>query len=562
MYMTTMIRKRRDISKKSVVVLLEGIKVGAGKTSMSPLWKAMEEAVYPDDEILVLTLLYVKPSLAVDNNRENSYIKFLHQIISQRKDAYLQIFRPFYETCKRNGVKLHVKIAAGFQPKDIIVEEATNVHATSIIIDRCFSRDLTFRLSGTECNVILVGDDEETIPQNGLWNDGPKGLLVMEDTQNPKSPKLRKGSILTEEPLDLPSSAFHPCPPADPLPSVTKEGEEAMPEQYEKVETITKVVRPTKETALYNTIAPRKVYEANAVLGLPLDLSWEVIVDMTCGFISRAFCGKMKNCMAYIGHLEHHNFVIVKRLIGDSISIFEAEKRAALSLSHRNILHLIGYHQSQHATILVFPLLREGTLDKYICGLRGRRSELTFQQRMKIAMGVAQGLRYMHEECPGGPVVHGDLQPSNILLRHDLQPLISGFAQATWLVHLVQASPIAIKKLWSEDDLVHETIELVKSDVFSFGVLLLRLFCAKSAPEEDGSLVKWARPLMLQRKFHKLIEEDSDKPDMIEIYRVMAAATKCTGTKPNTRPSMSQVICLLRGEDFCTMQSSPSDVSL
>lgn len=104
MYMTTMIRKRRDISKKSVVVLLEGIKVGAGKTSMSPLWKAMEEAVYPDDEILVLTLLYVKPSLAVDNNRENSYIKFLHQIISQRKDAYLQIFRPFYETCKRNGV--------------------------------------------------------------------------------------------------------------------------------------------------------------------------------------------------------------------------------------------------------------------------------------------------------------------------------------------------------------------------------------------------------------------------------------------------------------------------
>lgn len=44
---------------------------------------------------------------------------------------------------------------------------------------------------------------------------------------------------------------------------------------------------------------------------------------------------------------------------------------------------------------------------------------------------------------------------------------------------------------------MHETIELVKSDVFSFGVLLLRLFCAKSAPEEDGSLVKWVSKFYL-----------------------------------------------------------------
>lgn len=57
-------------------------------------------------------------------------------------------------------------------------------------------------------------------------------------------------------------------------------------------------------------------------------------------------------------------------------------------------------------------------------GSRGEQLELTFQDKLKIAIGIAEGVRYMHEECPRGPVVHGELVPSNIFLRYDLRPLV------------------------------------------------------------------------------------------------------------------------------------------
>lgn len=58
-------------------------------------------------------------------------------------------------------------------------------------------------------------------------------------------------------------------------------------------------------------------------------------------------------------------------------------------------------------------------------GLGEYKLKLNFQQKLKIAIGIAQGIRYMHEECPGGPVAHGQLQLSNILLRYDLEPLVN-----------------------------------------------------------------------------------------------------------------------------------------
>ncbi|GLU16815.1 hypothetical protein SLE2022_332290 [Rubroshorea leprosula] len=77
---------------------------------------------------------------------------------------------------------------------------------------------------------------------------------------------------------------------------------------------------------------------------------------------------------------------------------------------------------------------------------------------------------------------------------------------------------------------------LIKADVLSFGVLLLRLFCQKSAPQDDKTLVEWARPLLLQRKFHELLDEDSEISDMHGIYRVVATVDECTRAEPISIP--------------------------
>ncbi|KAA8549138.1 hypothetical protein F0562_000822 [Nyssa sinensis] len=120
----------------------------------------------------------------------------------------------------------------------------------------------------------------------------------------------------------------------------------------------------------------------------------------------------------------------------------------------------------------------------------GKQVELAFQAKMNIAIGIAQGIRYMHEECPRGPIVHGDLRPCNIHLTSDLHPLISGFGRAKWL-QLEQASPIFVDRYSDKDHSDNDLLALIKSDILSFGILLLRLFCKRSAPQDDKFLVEW-----------------------------------------------------------------------
>ncbi|XP_037494538.1 probable serine/threonine-protein kinase PBL25 [Jatropha curcas] len=594
--------------KQIVIVVLEGEKVVLGEnTGLTPLCRALRDVVNPEDEIIVLTLLHVKITTSEASSvsghcnqscdQADPYIRFLHEEISLRKDVFLRIFRPFYNKCKSNEkncsnnpffcnfvvglyfvhllllqVKFQVKVAAGFRPKDIIVEEANNVRANWIVMDRCFSKHLTFRLSGTDCNISLVSDDEAVFCSCLTTNEAPES--------SSKSPKLRKGSISVEEASTsnchpqskvLDSNETRPC--LSPRPASTRKESEnqilsaptpsaTLPATTCKRSEIQILSGPTESTAIPLQQKKRDISKrANNFSGQPLQLTWEVVMDITQGFKSRTCLnGQDRNCMTYYGYLEDtQSFVLVKRFNQNCNSILEAERKAALSLQHKNILTLTGYFRNEHNIILVFPLIIEGTLDKHLCDLGRKHWKLTFQDKLKIAIGIAYGVRYMHEECPRGPIVHGELQPTNIFLTSDMQPMISGFEHATWL-QFKQESPAFNNRYRLEDSLDHGSMLLIKSDIFFFGVLLLRLFCRRSAPRDDKILIEWARPLLLDRAFHLLLE-DSDDVDIHAVYRVMAAARMCTISKPILRPPMSEVISILKGENFCIIQSSPSDTS-
>ncbi|KAL4368270.1 hypothetical protein GQ457_05G001980 [Hibiscus cannabinus] len=556
--MTT--RKRRE-SVQRVIVVLQGEKVATDKKGVAPLLRASKYASNNTvDEILVLTLLSVGgtgPSSSKGFNgdhrcnytcEDDPYVRFLRHQVSLKKEDFRRIFRPFYERFKSNGVKFMVKVAAGYQPKDIISEEANNVGATWIILDSSFAKHLTFQLIGIECNVSLVTDEEGSLVEDHWVTDDESSdsLMLMEELiHNPKSPKLMKGSSSTSQ--------------VKPVirPSTDKEIEkETMSEPLKENEN-QRQVEPSKtgHNLPCSNISTR-VSRADFMTEKPQKLSCEVILEMTKRFSTKVSNERDKNSSTYIGYFDHQS-VLVKKFAPHSTSILEAEMRAASIMNHKNITVISGYHQCESGTILVFPHQQGMALDRYIWGSEKR--DLKFEVRLKIAIAIAQGVRYMHEECPQWPVVHGELQPHNIFIRRDLQPMISGFGNATWL-HNEELS-LNSKNGCLIDPLDHETMELVKSDVLSFGVLLLRLFCRTSAPEDDKSLIEWARPLMLKRKFYELLEEDSVWSDLHGIYRVMAAATACTRTKPISRPYMTQVISILKGEEFCNMQSSPSDSS-
>ncbi|KAJ4849115.1 hypothetical protein Tsubulata_027774, partial [Turnera subulata] len=590
-----MTRERRE--NQIALVLLEGIKVAVEKTGIAPLCRAVRSVVNPDDEILVLVILHARSSepppssSSFDGTHQwnvsceaDPYISFLHKEIAEKKEVYMQIFTPFYRGCKNKGVKFQVKIAAGFRLKEVLIEEANNVKATWIVMDSCFARQMSFQLSGTDCNVSLVSDDEESEVNCDLThiNEGLESIIFREIDDNPQSPKLMKGSIPETGCHNSPPSAKIEDQPCSPSPRATVEKEsnnQDASKPYEETEIPRQARRPLVSEISQGTISSEvKNYcntansskakflsstsrsIASCLLRQPLQLSWEVIVEITQGFKSSILVRQERNYLSYYGYLEdYQSIVLVKRFRGEWGSILEAERKAALSLHHKNILRLTAYHRNENDTILVFPFGMGRTLDKYIHDSRCQW-KLEFEDKMKIALGTAKGLRYMHEECPRGPIVHGEVQPNNIFLSSGFEPMISGFGNATWL-QVDQEPALPDHRCPLKDYFDQRSMALIQSDILSFGILLLRLFCKKALPEDDKILVGVARPLLLEKAFHLLLDEDSDDIDVHAIYRVMSAATLCTNPKLASRPCMSEVIAILKGENFCPAQSSPSDNS-
>lgn len=205
------------------------------------------------------------------------------------------------------------------------------------------------------------------VPDHLLLCDGPECSMVVEERLNPKSPKLVNGSTQQEPCINCSLAALELSSPS--LASTSRErGKQTISEPQEQNKNVGSL-EPLKEEITPHDDTPIKLAEANMMLGAPLmQLSWEEIMDITSRF-STKFCARQKNYMTYIGYLiQQQKHVLVKRFPENSSGIFKAEKKAALSILHKNIMQLLAYHQSESTTVLVYPLPREGTLDDFLSG--------------------------------------------------------------------------------------------------------------------------------------------------------------------------------------------------
>ncbi|CAL5357679.1 unnamed protein product [Camellia sinensis] len=565
-----MIMKKERDCRQRVIVVLDGIKASTEKRGVAPLRYALREVVGPRDELLVILAVHNSECNVVkggcycmgdeqgfdeqfsSEGGEDSYIKFLHEEMCQRKEAFANIFRPYYDICKTNGVKFQVKIVTIFEPKALLVDEANYVDATLIVMDRCFARDQSFQLCQIQYNVTLVSGDGDIVAHKTL------PLRVSETSSSKQSDD--KGLISPHEShfhFNFPNSKTKSQPFLPYHASTSKQGENH-PIMFESSS-------KNKTLSDDHNISSVGFSEVNLVMRMPLQLSWEMVKEITGGFTRMTCFDENENFKTYCGYLsDHHSQVLVRRFTGQLDCVLKAEKKAALFMHHKNILGLSGYYKGKNGTILVYPFTRKWTLDRFLhvhshmhkIGAQNRdndvdaqkqriyskgkqRTKMTFQEKIKIAIGIGEGVRYMHEECPRGPIVHGNLRPCNIFLNFDLEPQITGFGNAKWL-HLKQGLPISSNRFWHTDPSDHESLALLKFDMIHFGILLLRLFCKRSAPRDDKIFVDWARPLLLQRAFHKLLDEDMEDLDVYGIFRVI------------------EIISVLKGETSCAMQLSPS----
>lgn len=274
----------------------------------------------------------------------------------------------------------------------------------------------------------------------------------------------------------------------------------------------------------------------------------------TDGFNPANLVGRGGHAEVYKGCLPDGQVVAVKRITKkekkdeDRVGEFLSELGIIAHINHPNAAHLIGF-SSDTDLHLVLQFAPHGSLATL---LHDPEAKLEWALRYKIAIGIAEGLQYLHCECHRR-IIHRDITASNILLMEDYQPQISDFGLAKWLpekwVHHI-VSPIEGTFGYMAPEYFMHGIVHEKIDVFSFGVLLLELITGRRAVDSSRqSLVIWAKPLLEQSNIKELMDPRlEDDYDMIELQRAMSAAAACIHHLPNLRPNMKHAIQILNGE--------------
>ncbi|KAK4427311.1 Inactive protein kinase SELMODRAFT [Sesamum alatum] len=239
---------------------------------------------------------------------------------------------------------------------------------------------------------------------------------------------------------------------------------------------------------------------------------------------------------------------------------FCSEVEVLSCAQHRNVVMLIGFCIEDGRRLLVYEYICNGSLDSHLYGRN--QDTLSWTARQKIAVGAARGLRYLHEECRVGCIVHRDMRPNNILITHDFEPLVGDFGLARWQPDGEKG--VETRVIGTFGYLAPEYAQsgqiTEKADVYSFGVVLVELVTGRKAvdlnrPKGQQCLTEWARPLLEAYAIDELVDPRlGSNYSENEVYCMLHAASLCIRRDPQARPRMSQVLRILEGDAMDSSQ--------
>jgi serine/threonine protein kinase len=293
------------------------------------------------------------------------------------------------------------------------------------------------------------------------------------------------------------------------------------------------------------------------VPGTPVRFSYEDLRVATHDFSETL--GKGGSGSVFKGVLLDGTHVAVKKLdrLGQDMSSFLAEVEAIGSINHFNLVRLIGFCAEKSSGLLVFEYMNKGSLDKWIFK-NDQGSCLDWQTRNKVVLGIAKGLAYLHEDCQK-KIIHFDIKPLNILLDANFNAKICDFG----LSELVDrdTSQVQTRTRGTCGYVAPECCKIppgritVKVDVYSFGIVLLEIVCARrnfdhTQPESENHLLRMVQKKAEQDRLIDIVENLDDQymqSDREEIIRMIKIAAWCLQDDPERRPLMSAVVKVLEG---------------
>lgn len=303
-------------------------------------------------------------------------------------------------------------------------------------------------------------------------------------------------------------------------------------------------------------------YSASPLVGLP-ELShlgwghWFTLRDLeyaTNRFAKSNVLGEGGYGVVYKGRLVNGTEIAVKKIlnnVGQAEKEFRVEVEAIGHVRHKNLVRLLGYCVEGIHRMLVYEYVNNGNLEQWLHGMN-QHGVLSWENRMKILLGTAKALAYLHEAIDP-KVVHRDIKSSNILIDDEFNSKVSDFGLAKLLnsdkSHIntrVMGTYGYVAPEYANSGMLNE-----KSDIYSFGVVLLECVTARdpvdyTKPADEVNLIEWLKMMVTSKRAEEVVDPNLEvKPPKRALKRAILVGFKCVDPDADKRPKMSHVVQML-----------------
>ncbi|KZV47393.1 putative receptor-like protein kinase [Dorcoceras hygrometricum] len=264
--------------------------------------------------------------------------------------------------------------------------------------------------------------------------------------------------------------------------------------------------------------------------------------------------------VVYRGQLANGAPVAIKKLLnnlGQAEKEFGVEVEAIGHVRHKNLVRLLGYCIEGTHRMLVYEYVNNGNLEQWLHGAMRHHGFLTWEARIKVLLGTAKALAYLHEAIEP-KVVHRDIKSSNILIDEEFNAKVSDFGLAkllgagkSYIATRVMGTFGYVAPEYANTGLLNE-----KSDVYSFGVVLLEAITGRDPvdygrPASEVNLVDWLKMMVGSRRSEEVVDPNIEtRPSTRALKKALLTALRCVDPDSDKRPRMSQVVRMLESEEY------------